>query len=225
MVRLLAINTNIEIPNNVLQYFYSFIPEQKINRLERFRIKQDKYNSLLGEVLIRTYISRIYRIPPQDIEIYLSKNNKPYINNIQNLHFNISHSNHWVICCISHFPIGIDIEEIIPIDFNIARDFFSENEYLDLMSFKDSEKKLDYFYALWTLKEAYTKYLGTGITIPLDSFSFSIDDKEIRLNTQDSGPLHFYQSKLTPNYIFSVCIEESDFDPSPKIYTLTELME
>ena len=49
----------------------------------------------------------------------------------------------------------------------IAKRFFSENEYKYIL---ESESQGNAFYEIWTKKEAYVKFLGTGLSTPLSSF-------------------------------------------------------
>ena len=48
---------------------------------------------------------------------------KPFINYPTNLHLSISHSGNWITCIVDDNPVGIDVEEIKQIDFNIAERF------------------------------------------------------------------------------------------------------
>jgi 4'-phosphopantetheinyl transferase len=54
----------------------------------------------------------------------------------------------------------------------IAATFFHPLEYTSLMNAPD-EVRMEVFFTLWTKKEAYLKALGTGLSVPLDSFSVS----------------------------------------------------
>ncbi len=70
-------------------------------------------------------------------------------------------------------PVGVDIEKIRPIDFAIAERFFTASEYRLLMDTAEQER-LQLFYTLWTLKESYIKFVGKGLSIPLDSFAIEL---------------------------------------------------
>nr|WP_084787523.1 hypothetical protein [Anaerobacillus alkalidiazotrophicus] len=58
---------------------------------------------------------------------------------LQSFHFNVSHSGNWVVCATDNQPIGIDIEEIKPIDFQIVYSFFSETEIRDIEEKTENE--------------------------------------------------------------------------------------
>ncbi|MGE2643814.1 4'-phosphopantetheinyl transferase family protein, partial [Escherichia coli] len=120
---------------------------------------------LIADLLVRSLIIRKYSISNEEIEFKNNLYGKPYLHNFSNFEFNVSHSGDWVVCAVDKFSIGIDVELIKPIEFEIAKSFFAEAEYNDLLSIEPL-RKLDYFYDLWTIKESYVKVLGEGLTIP-----------------------------------------------------------
>lgn len=88
------------------------------------------------------------------------------------------------------------------------------------MKKKNSEMQLQYFYDLWTLKESYIKFLGKGLTIPLDSFSIVKDKGKIELKRPLSGhQTSFNQYDLDNNYKLSLCAENNYFPKQIKLIT------
>lgn len=109
---------------------------------------------------------------------------KPDFSKECGFHFNISHSGDYVMLGISDRPIGVDIQEIKPVKFNIAHRFFhkDEIEYLDGISDDmASQSYVEAFYKIWCLKESYVKCSGRGLGQGLDSFSVleRLDDSRI----------------------------------------------
>jgi 4'-phosphopantetheinyl transferase len=103
---------------------------------------------------------------PADSLLLLQKDkfNRPYINN--RIDFNITHSGVYVICAInSEGKIGIDVEEIHPIQTDEFEGQFHPNEKLLL---HQSKNPLHQFYHIWTKKEAVCKAHGKGITAALN---------------------------------------------------------
>ncbi|MDO4978862.1 MAG: 4'-phosphopantetheinyl transferase superfamily protein [Candidatus Saccharibacteria bacterium] len=83
---------------------------------------------------------------------------KPYLKG-NPVFFSISHSGPYTICAISDQEIGIDLEENVIRDRIVDR-FFTTKEQDSVKNNPDS------FAEIWTLKEAYSKYLGTGLSKP-----------------------------------------------------------
>ena len=79
------------------------------------------------------------------------------------VHFNISHSNDYVVIALADVDVGADIEMIDrPYKQNMI-DFICSEEEKPLI--KDNES----FYKVWTSKESLIKCLGIGLSINLKS--------------------------------------------------------
>ncbi|MGN1295963.1 MAG: 4'-phosphopantetheinyl transferase family protein [Bacilli bacterium] len=72
----------------------------------------------------------------------------------------LSHSSNLVAIAISDIDVGIDIEMIKPFNENLFDKVFSYQEKEEYLK----EQNKDFFFQIWTKKEAYTKRIGTGLT-------------------------------------------------------------
>lgn len=96
---------------------------------------------------------------------------KPFLKEVEGVHFNLSHKSGIYVFVCSNQPIGIDIEnaKIGPLQTAIKR-FFSAEEWSQL----NSNGQNNFAFAeLWSLKESYAKYLGLGLRLPFSSFSIT----------------------------------------------------
>lgn len=65
---------------------------------------------------------------------------------------------------------------------------FSDGELLQLNAIENQEERYIKFNQLWTLKEAFTKYLGCGLNLEISSFSFEMSSlPEARKPVSDSN--------------------------------------
>ena len=121
-------------------------------------------------------------------EFKRTKDGKPYAEG--KACFNISHSGSFAAVAVSDSEVGIDIERIRDVNLGIAKKFSrEEREYI--LSAENPQKA---FFEIWTAKEAYLKKYGTGLTVPLDSFSAV-------------GMKNIYKF-IYEDYIITVCSEE-----------------
>lgn len=194
------------------QWIAKHIPEETIKRLLRFRKWEDAERTLMGEILIRTIAREKLKISHQDIRFDKNEYHKPFLKNVPHFHFNLSHAGEWVVCAVDEVPVGVDIEKIQPIDLSIAKRFFSKLEHDDLMA-KPHQEKIDYFYVLWTLKESYVKAKGEGLSIPLHSFSFQLDEqKNVQMYTSRDRIPHFFRLyDIDSCYKLAVCSQSPLF--------------
>ena len=147
----------------------------------------DRKLSLAGDILTRKYLSRLYNIPEEKLEIKKGEKGKPYVLNIP-AHFNVSHSGDYTVLAISDRPIGIDLEIIRDFSAILAKKYFNEDELKYISGNSSSRKKSlmqKCFYEIWTAKEAYLKFTGKGIAGGINSLSFSFDGKKLIPNRND----------------------------------------
>ncbi len=95
---------------------------------------------------------------------------KPYLPEYPYIHFNYSHCRRGILCGIHHEEIGVDIERIIPYKENLAARISHPNELRMLLETLEKDRCLT---ALWTAKESYLKYMGTGLRIDLRKLDLS----------------------------------------------------
>lgn len=176
------------------------------NRIAKLRMVDDVHRSVIAELLIRSLIIDQLNIPSSNIRFGENTYHKPYVQSHSNFEFNLSHSGEWVACAIDHHAVGIDIEQMIDINMDIAKRFFTPREYENLIQ-RDPSEQRTYFYKLWTLKESYIKAVGKGLHIPLDSFSVDINERnEITMNKEENDiPYFFNTCQVDSDYILSVC--------------------
>ncbi len=173
-----------------LNIFYQNINSDKKKRIDKLINKEDKYRSIIGEILLSKLINNY-----KDLEFVTNKNGKPYITN-KNIYFNISHSNEYVICAISNKEIGIDIEKIRNININIINKFATTKEKEYILE----NNTLNRLFKIYTLKEAYIKCIGENMTKLLD-IEFIIDNN---ITCSDKN-IKSYTINDIEEYSISIC--------------------
>lgn len=171
------------------------IYSEELNSLDYSRKKEilkkadikDRKRSLAGDLLTKKYLSKLYGIPKEKIEIKKGEHGKPYALNLP-AHFNISHSGNYTVLAISDRPIGIDFEIIEDFSAILAKKLFNDDELKYISEVGSMKKKAlmqQCFYEIWTAKEAYLKYLGCGISGGVNTLSFTLCDSKLTHNKND----------------------------------------
>lgn len=180
-------------------------------KIARFARQEDAIRSLVAELLVRQAIGLHRQIPNSKINFDSNAFGKPILREDPSFHFNISHSGVWVICAISEADVGIDIEKIVSIDLQIARNYFTEAEQRYIFASEISkDQRLNRFYEIWTLKESYIKAIGKGLSLSLLAFSVLNDELEKCCPLQKNAiqkKYYFQQYELDPLYKCAVCGE------------------
>jgi 4'-phosphopantetheinyl transferase len=93
------------------------------------------------------------------------------------LRFSLTHTRTLVGCAIGqHRQVGIDLEDAsraAPLE--VAERYFAAGERREIFGAAPAERSRR-FLEYWTLKEAYAKALGLGLSLPFDRFEFRRDD-------------------------------------------------
>lgn len=186
------------------------IEEEDRKQILRYQFWQDRQRSLLGHLLSRYAIIQEYALTNKEIQIRRHAYGKPYIKDYSQIHYNISHSGEWVVVAIGKSPIGIDVENRREDWDLIGERVFSESEkYWSQNSYKRKA-------ILWTIKEAYVKYLGIGLSKSLNSFSIDIKRKIIT-EVQKPFQTSFDYFVLDNDYVCSECGYTKDAYYSRKV--------
>jgi len=131
------------------------LPDCLIERISKYNEPRDKQLRICGKLLLRQLLDK-YNANSKLEDIQYDQYNRPFIPNT--IDFNISHSGDYVICAaITKGRIGVDIEQILPVNIDLYQDYFTKKEW-DLIS--SSKYSNDVFYDLWTKKEALIKTIG-----------------------------------------------------------------
>lgn len=85
-----------------------------------------------------------YKVDKENI--VRNEHGKPYFKDKDRLHFNISHSGQKAAIVIADKPCGVDVEKVKEPRFNVARRFFTENEYEYIEKAMDDRKKWERFF-------------------------------------------------------------------------------
>lgn len=116
--------------------------------------------------------------------IEYAEGGKPYIKNYPKLHFNLSHCRRYVAVAIHSSPVGVDIECRRKVSQSLIRRVCSEDEQHLIAASQEPDME---FLRLWTRKESYLKYTGTGIVEPLTGIPPQLSSHIIKTHPLPEG--------------------------------------
>jgi 4'-phosphopantetheinyl transferase len=200
-----------------LDEYCRLLTEEELCRARRYYFAKDRHCYLVTRALVRTVLSRYAEIGPAAWRFCANAYGKPSIANnhsaARQIAFNISHTAGLVVLAVTGVDaIGVDTENMRmrQVPFDVARQFFSSSECAALHALPNGEQR-ERFFALWTLKEAYIKARGKGLSIALDHFSFDFPGNNgiaiaIAPQLEDSpSNWQFWQFRLGENHMVSIC--------------------
>lgn len=152
-------------------------PDER-RQADQFRFAEDRRDYTLAHDLLRRCLSNYRAIEPSAWDFQRDAFGKPFLRSDSRLSFNLSHTRHLVACVVgAGMPVGIDAERTsrtLDTEALVGR-YFSSCEAAALARCSESARSAS-FLELWTLKEAFLKAIGLGLSLPLDAMSFAFDD-------------------------------------------------
>lgn len=205
-----------------LHKWLKLLSEDERARYNRFYFDKDKLHFLAAHALLRLAISEYLPVYPADCCFETNAWGKPSVLNPEGkgrIAFNLSHTQGLVACGIAFTEaLGLDVEWIDRRNKwgDIARHTFAPTERAFLEA-TQPEQQRDVFFRLWTLKEAYTKARGQGLSIPLDSFGFKLQNNStpdiyfMPEHGDSTQEWNFFEYQPTPRHRMALAIQKRQF--------------
>lgn len=150
------------------------LSEDERAQWQTFRFDRHRREYLTTRALVRIALSHYHPLAPEAWRFQKNPYGKPTLDPDCGLRFNLSNSPGLVVCLIAQgTEVGVDAEPIERKEkiAELASEVLSPLEVAQLQTLRGPEKA-DRVLSLWTLKEAYVKARGMGLSLPLNKFSF-----------------------------------------------------
>lgn len=185
-------------------------------RWQRFRVRGAADQYLVGRALLRTTLARYAPVAATDWAFETNAFGCPYVSSPvahRDFRFNLSHTEGLVACAVTRRgEVGIDVESTArAVDpLALAPTVFAGPEIEALAAAPEAQRQ-QRFFAYWTLKEAYIKGRGIGISLPLDGFWFELDGPAPRIHfserCQDQEERwHFFRWQASPTHAMALAV-------------------
>jgi 4'-phosphopantetheinyl transferase len=154
----------------------SLLSEDETRRANRFRYPADRRKFVMSRAALRDILARYMNTPPEKAVFEYGEYGKPRLAAPPiDVRFNLSRSGEKAIvaCTLGH-EIGADIEwadRDLEVD-ELSSRFFTAAENAALRKFQVDQRR-QAFLKCWTLKEAFVKAVGKGLSLGLDAFDVS----------------------------------------------------
>jgi len=166
---------------DLLDAYREILNPEETGRHQRFIFTRHRHQFLVSRALVRCVLCQYLDCAPAAVEFSHNRHGKPQVVADSGLQFNLTHTNGLIALAVTRrAPVGIDVEylsrqaDIV----KLAGRYFADEENRALYRLPVAAWN-QRFYDLWTLKEAYLKACGTGLTTPLGDFSFTFGKQGI----------------------------------------------
>lgn len=222
-----------EVDELCYEKIYARTSEERKQRAERYRSAEDAKRCILAEALLRFSLKEACGYTEQ-IVIQYQEHGKPFIRDLENFAYNMSHSGEWVVVAYSYdetgtvkdTKVGVDVEKIREFTNceKLTIRFFAKEEQEYIFSAKSDAERAARFTEVWTLKESYLKYLGCGLSQSLESFAVDAATGQIQdTSGKRVADVSAESFVLGEGYYVSVC--SNDEDIATKVISMQALWE
>ncbi|MGV2454039.1 UNVERIFIED_CONTAM: 4'-phosphopantetheinyl transferase superfamily protein [Acinetobacter seifertii] len=163
------IDRNIEVYTGKLDTFL----KQQQKDFRDFRTFNDYKKQQIQHIKNKLLAQKL-NVNPADLQFAKHEYGKPYLLD-HTLHFNHSHSQQYYALALSERvkDIGIDVEELdrkVRLD-SLAQHAFHHDEYA---TWQNLEQDREFWFKVWTTKEAVLKASGLGIRLDLNTLNTQV---------------------------------------------------
>lgn len=205
--------------DHLLDQYRLLLSEEELRREQRIHLAKNRDRYLVTRALIRTVLSRYAPIAPERWSFAQNAFGKPGISSSDSLasriSFNVSHTDGLIVLGVTcDGAIGVDTENLrsrpAP---SVAENVFFSDEESSAIALLPPHLRTERVFQYWTLKEAYAKARGMGLSIPLDQFSFHFmaqNRVSLSINLQlkdDPSRWKFWQLRPSESHLTAVCAE------------------
>jgi 4'-phosphopantetheinyl transferase len=180
-----------------LERLAASLDEVERERAKRFRFDKHRDEFMAAHGLKRRMLSDADpSVAPQAWRFQTMPTGKPEVVQRPDLHFNLTHCDGLVACAVTwDLPLGLDAESL---DREVPRELIQRHfapMEVAALSACPPEELAKGFFSRWTLKEAFVKATGQGLSQSLQAVSFDLGDPpQVRFDEavgESAGHWHF----------------------------------
>jgi 4'-phosphopantetheinyl transferase len=168
------------LPHAAMAQAISLLSPAERSRCDRFIRDDDRREYALAHALLRMTLSSLIGSDPDALAFEADSYGKPRLSDSAGVSFSLTHTHGLVACAVARGrEVGVDAEAIDRrIDAQgIASRHFTESE-TGYITAGEGEQQPERFFKVWTLKEAFLKATGRGLSQSLDTISFDLEEND-----------------------------------------------
>lgn len=206
-------------------------PDETV-RASRFALPKPQDQYIASRALVRLVLARCCSVSHEALVFSANEFGRPHISapaSCLDTHFSLSHTDGLLALAVSStYEVGLDVEDTQrPTQVaGIARSYFSPAEWRTLEHLEDADQR-EQFFSIWTLKEAYIKALGKGLSTDLSEFSITITPDSAAVTGAPTGSpaaetWQFFRLRPTPRHQLAVA---ASFTPRAPLACRVHMLE
>ncbi|KAG9219203.1 hypothetical protein CCMSSC00406_0001613 [Pleurotus cornucopiae] len=223
-----------EFHEELYQSALRLVDPDSIERINRFWKREDACRTLIGRLLVRMLLVD-KGIPHNVVTLGFTSAKKPYILEPKAdppIAFNITHDNGLIAMAFGPglqlppaYGIGVDVMKLSIPRRNSFKSFvegLTAKEYGSLFGGIPQDEGLRRFFWIWTMKEAYTKALGSGLGFDFKRVEYIVPEEKLTVDGEEPRGWQFFKfNVLDKEVIYQGVVAQHT--GSDELYTITQL--
>jgi 4'-phosphopantetheinyl transferase len=184
-------------------------------RVARFHFERHRHEHLVTRALARAVLATYVGRPPATLSFVRTGYGRPLLVGAGPLEFNLTNTTELVACAVAHDRrIGVDAEPLARADrvLDVAPTVFTSAEQAGLAALSPAARERRAV-ELWTLKEAYMKARGLGMSLPVERFEVvhEAGARSLRFHPPIEDPSRWELTTFElEQHLVSTCIDLGD---------------
>jgi 4'-phosphopantetheinyl transferase len=203
-----------------IEMLTALLSKDECARADRFRFADDRRRFIVARGRLRQLLGAELGVDPRALALQYGAHGKPFLAErfaAARLQFNVAHSGEIAVIALTvGHHVGVDVEALRELDDagDIVAGYFSQREQQEYDDVRPEDKAAAFFNG-WTRKEAVTKALGTGLSLPLDCFDVSLAPgkpaclRRLRDKAGSACGWHLHSFSPAIGYIAAIAVEGS----------------
>lgn len=158
-VRLSILDARILNDDRLYDCALGAVSDFRRKKAESYPFRKDRNLSLAAGLLLAEGLRRT-GVSERECVYALGVRGKPYLINVPEIRFSLSHSGDYALLALSDGEVGCDIEKMRAVDMRLCGRVFSPADRALLSA---SAEKEETFFRLWTRRESVIKAAGEGV--------------------------------------------------------------
>ncbi len=173
------------------------LPDERVKQAA-FVFEKHRHQYLVTRALGRAALASRLGVMPAGLRFVRNSHGRPELTPSSPCRFNLTNTVHLVACAIADgLEIGVDAEPLSRGShvLDVAETVFTDGER-SMLAALSTDARLRRAVELWTLKEAYIKARGLGMSLPVERVEMSFEDRpqraeppEIAIHRADLGAM------------------------------------
>lgn len=196
---------------------HAVLSESERSRAARFRFERDRRLYLVAHAMLRRALGDHLSLDPSSIEFEHGTHGRPELARPlpRALRFSLSHSHGMAACALTlERDVGLDVEPLArELPLGVAERCFAPFELEDVLRLPFAQRAARFF-TYWTLKEAYVKARGMGLSLPLQRVAFVLSEESVEFRPDsaiesDARDWAFKSFRIAPSHQAALALRGS----------------